>query len=118
MAGFETIVRPVVFPNIRPQRTRPLLPQEDPEEGKAVIGGSGGGVISLSYTLTQTAQVSRPTETERRVDEMRVYQPLESRPPRPAGGGGGGGLKHGPFVQYINVQWFGSLAVEFHDRDT
>lgn len=74
MAGFEIIVRPVVFPNIRPQATRSLPPEDDPEKGKCTIGGSGGGLIGVSYSSSMSASRSSQKEKQRTVDEARVYQ--------------------------------------------
>jgi hypothetical protein len=39
MAGFETVVRPAVFPDIRPAPARSLPPADDPEKGMCVITG-------------------------------------------------------------------------------
>ena len=74
MPGFETIVRPVVFPNIRPAPTRSLPPADDPEQGLCVIRGSGGGIISTNYSASISGSTHNPKETERRVDTARVYQ--------------------------------------------
>jgi hypothetical protein len=75
MAGFEVVVRPMVLPNIRPPSPRVLPPQDDPEQGFAVIGGSGGGLIDLPYTwnfsFTTQAAVQ---EVKRQFDKERVYQ--------------------------------------------
>jgi hypothetical protein len=72
MAGFEVIVRPVVFPNIRPAPTRSLPPADDPEQGQAVLSGGSGQVIALTHSFT--AGGSRPdgTETERMFDVVRI----------------------------------------------
>jgi len=74
MAGFEIIVRPVVFPDIRPQATRSLPPEDDPEKGKCTIGGSGGGLIGVSYSSSMSASRASQKEKKREVDEARVYQ--------------------------------------------
>jgi hypothetical protein len=76
MAGFEVIVRPVVFPNIRPAPPRSLPPEDDPTKGIAVLGGSGGGVVSLSYSYSMSMDRSKQhlQEEERTVDVARVYQ--------------------------------------------
>jgi hypothetical protein len=74
MAGFEIVVRPVVFPNIRPQPARSLPPANDPDQGFAVIRGNGAKALTLSDSWSISTSSSRPTETERRVDEMRVHQ--------------------------------------------
>ena len=74
MAGFEVVVRPVVFPNIRPAPTRSLPPEDDPTKGFCVIKGSSGKVIDLSFSWNVSTSKTRPVETERRVDEVTVYQ--------------------------------------------
>lgn len=77
MAGFEVIVRPVVFPNIRPAPTRSLPPEDDPKKGVCVIHGSGGQLVDLPASWSVSTSKQRSTETERRVDEVRIYQEEE-----------------------------------------
>ena len=74
MAGFEVVVRPVVFPDIRPSPARSLPPQQDPTKGFAVIKGNGAKSMTTSESFSMSMSKSRPTETERRVDETRIYQ--------------------------------------------
>jgi hypothetical protein len=74
MAGFETVVRPVVFPDIRPAPAQPLPPQDNPNQGLCTITGSSGKTIDLPYSYSISSSESRPTETRRRVDVARVYQ--------------------------------------------
>jgi hypothetical protein len=75
MAGFEVIVRPVVFPNIRPAPPRVLAPEDDPEQGIAVISGAGGRLINLPHTWSVSVSRQGPhRETKRQVDLERVYQ--------------------------------------------
>lgn len=74
MAGFEVVVRPVVFPNIRPAPTRSLPPQDDPEKGFAVIKGNPASSVGLSDNWNVSSSKTRPQESQRRVDEARVYQ--------------------------------------------
>jgi len=74
MRGFEVVVRPVVFPNIRPGPTRSLAPDEDPEKGLVVLGGSGGGLIGLTYSESLSWSKSKQTEVKRRFDVQRVHQ--------------------------------------------
>jgi hypothetical protein len=75
MASFEVVVRPVVFPNIRPQGTpRSLPPEDDPEKGFCVIRGNPGKSFDLSYSYSFNATSGNETEIERDVDEVRVYQ--------------------------------------------
>lgn len=74
MAAFETIVRPVILPSIRPPRALPNPPQDDPESGKAVIAGSGGSVIDLPFSYSVNVSRSKKVERKRLVDNVRVYQ--------------------------------------------
>jgi hypothetical protein len=74
MAGFEIIVRPVVFPNIRPAPAQPVPPADDPDKGFATIRGNGAKEISLASSYSKSASSSTHTELERREDEARVYQ--------------------------------------------
>lgn len=78
MAGFEAIVRPVVFPNIRPTPKQSVRPNEaatdDPEKGFCVIRGTSGKIVQLSQSYSSSTSQERPTEIERRSDEVRVYQ--------------------------------------------
>lgn len=73
MAKFETIVRPVVFPNIRPAPARSLPPEDDTGEG-VVIRGNAAKSFELSMSYSFSASSSRTEETQRRVDEVRVSQ--------------------------------------------
>jgi hypothetical protein len=73
-SGFETVVRTVVFPNIRPAPARSLPPQDDPTKGFAVIKGNGAKALTLSDSFSMSMSKSHQVETERRVDEVRVYQ--------------------------------------------
>lgn len=75
MAGLEVVVRPVVFPNIRPQPPqKPIPPADDPEAGFCEIKGNGARQITLTHSFSVTSSKSAGTETERRVDRARVYQ--------------------------------------------
>jgi hypothetical protein len=74
MAGFEVVVRPVVFPDIRPAPARSLPPADDPEKGMCVITGGGSFPVQLSHSTSVSTSKSKPVETERRSDEVRIYQ--------------------------------------------
>lgn len=78
MAGFEVVVRPVVFPNIRPAPAQSQAPASDPEKDIAVIHGSSGQHIDLPFSWTVSTSSSRPKETKRRIDLARVYQKDDS----------------------------------------
>jgi len=72
--SLEIVVRPVVFPNIRPAPARSLPPVDDPDKGFAVIHGNGGKQIDLTSSWSSSASQNKRQETQRRVDEVRVYQ--------------------------------------------
>jgi hypothetical protein len=74
MAGFEVVVRPVVFPNIRPAPAQSRAPADDPTKGVCTIHGSSGKHIDLPFSWSISSSVSRPKEEKRRVDVARVYQ--------------------------------------------
>jgi hypothetical protein len=74
MAGFEVVVRPVVFPDIRPQPARSLPPADDPEQGFCTIHGNPASIGNASFSYSINTSKSKSVETERRVDTARVYQ--------------------------------------------
>lgn len=74
MAGFEVVVRPAVFPDIRPAPAQSQAPASDPTKDIAVIHGSSGQHIDLPFSWTVSTSTSRPKEKKRRVDTVRVYQ--------------------------------------------
>jgi hypothetical protein len=74
MAGLEVVVRPVVFPNIRPAPARALAPEDNPDQGIATLGGSGGRLIDLPHSFSTSFSQQRQTETKRLVDVERIYQ--------------------------------------------
>ena len=74
MAGFEIIVRPVIFPNIRPQPARSLAPEDDPEKGVCVIKARAPKTVNITYSMSVSTSQDRPSESERRSDVARVYQ--------------------------------------------
>jgi hypothetical protein len=74
MAGFEVVVRPVVFPNIRPAPAQSQAPASDPNKDMCVIKGSSGKHIDLPFSWSVSTSSSRPQEVKRRYDVARVYQ--------------------------------------------
>lgn len=73
MAGIEVVVRPSVFPDIRPQAKESRAPA-DPDSGRTVLTGSDALVLDLNLTFTQslTRQVAR--EEKRIFDIARIYK--------------------------------------------
>jgi hypothetical protein len=76
--GLEVVVRPVVFPNIRPARAQSLPPLDDPDKGFAEINGNGATEVTLSNSYSASASSSQRQETKRQVDVARVYQKDQS----------------------------------------
>lgn len=74
MAGFEIVVRPVVFPDIRPAPAQPLPPADDPDKGFVTIHGNGGHIFSVSSSYNASASSNTRSEVERREDEGRIFQ--------------------------------------------
>jgi hypothetical protein len=74
MAGFELVVRPAIFPDIRPAPAQPVPPADDPTKGFATIKGNGAKTVGLSYSYSSSISSSQRSEVERRVDEARIYQ--------------------------------------------
>jgi hypothetical protein len=76
MAGFEVVVRPVVFPNIRPPRARVIVSADTPEKGVATLNGSGTQTVALPYNYSMNFSRAKDhvQEQERVVDTARVYQ--------------------------------------------
>jgi hypothetical protein len=74
MAGLEVVVRPVVFPDIRPAPAQPLPAADDPDKGFAVIRGNGAKHIDLTNSYSASVSTATQRETKRRVDVARIYQ--------------------------------------------
>jgi hypothetical protein len=74
--GFEVIVRPAVFPSIRPAPARVLAPSgSDPTQGLAILSGGGGKFVGLSYSWNvSVSRAGTQQETRRQFDTQRVYQ--------------------------------------------
>jgi hypothetical protein len=74
MAGFEVVVRPVVMPDIRPRPAQTLPPANDPEKGFCTIRGNPAKSIDLTTSWSRSTSKSHQVETQRRFDQVRVYQ--------------------------------------------
>jgi len=73
--GLEVVVRPVVFPNIRPATPRVLATPDNPDQGMVVLGGGGSTFVGTSYSYSYSYSTSKPhKEKKRQVDKKRVYQ--------------------------------------------
>jgi len=73
--GFEVVVRPAVFPNIRPASPRVLAPEDNPTQGIASIGGGSGKFVGTSLSWSASVSRQKPhTETARQFDKERVHQ--------------------------------------------
>ena len=74
--GLEVVVRPVVFPSIRPTVPRVLpVSSTDPSQGMAVLSGGGGNFVGTSYSYSYSETHSKPKkEKKRQVDKKRIYQ--------------------------------------------
>jgi hypothetical protein len=75
MAGFELIVRPVVFPNIRPAPAQVLPAEDDPTQGMIAIGGQPSRSLSASSGWSVSLSRDKPhKEQKRQFDTERVFQ--------------------------------------------
>jgi hypothetical protein len=75
MAGLEVVVRPVVFPSIRPAPARALAPEDNPDKGIATFSGSGGRLIDLPHSFSVSlSKQKQQTESTRVVDVTRIHQ--------------------------------------------
>ena len=71
--GLETVVRPVVFPDIRPPpaRTTPIM--DAPDKGLAVITGGSNNLVDMPYSEQHSWSSSRKVEVKRTYDKARMY---------------------------------------------
>lgn len=77
--ALEVVVRPVVFPNIRPARPRLLTTPDDPSQGIVVLSSGGGTFVGTSYSYSYSYSSSKPhKEKKRQVDKKRVYQKTQN----------------------------------------
>lgn len=70
----ESVVRPNVVPIFRPPPARPIPPLPDPEQGLAVITGTGTQAIMLTKSEQTSWSNSHPVEVKRTVTRQRIYQ--------------------------------------------
>ena len=99
MAGFETVVRPMILPNIRPAAARPVPFADDPAQGKCVISGQGAATITNSYNDSVSIQRASAAEQKRTFDEVRIK-------PKKGSGGATRGAREGEDDSgpYIDVE--------------
>ena len=81
--ALEIIVRPAVFPDIRPKPARDAR-SEDPARGRAVIGGGSGQVIDIVQSQQLSTQKQHTSEEYRVTDIIRVYR-IKTTPKPPPG---------------------------------
>jgi len=73
--GFEVVVRPAVFPNIRPAPPRVLAPADDPTQDIAVIGGGSGKFVGTSMSWSASLSRENPhKEAARQFNKERIHQ--------------------------------------------
>jgi hypothetical protein len=107
MAGFEVLIRPVVFPNIRPTPARILPPLDDPEQGKFVFGF--GSIKTMGTSFSWTVNVSRQKPQEeiaREFDKERVYQKDDK-----------GKINKNNFIDVERMKKFKATGVEGRDDE-
>ncbi|SRR5580765_2514468 len=76
--GFEVVVRPAVFPNIRPQRPGLSMPGDAPDKGFATI--SGGGATFLSLPWSESMSMSKGHhERRRQYQKVRIAATTEGK---------------------------------------
>lgn len=73
MPGVEVIVRPSVFPDIRP-KVRVEAAPDDADAGRAVLTGMDGLVLDLNLSLSQHHSKQDGREDIRRYMIVRVFQ--------------------------------------------
>src|SRR5580765_4972174 len=71
--GFEVVVRPAVFSNIRPPAARALSIEDAPDKGIASISGGNSQLVDLTYTMSSSWSRSRMVEVIRHYDKARIY---------------------------------------------
>lgn len=74
MPSLETVVRPVVLPDIRPLPTQNLT--SEPDEAQTEISSSGGGPIDLAHSETISWNKSEANERSENVPTATAPKPL------------------------------------------
>jgi hypothetical protein len=73
MPGIEVIVRPSVFPDIRPTAKETGV-SADPNAGRTVLTGMDGQVVDLNLSLSQSASKQHGHEEARMFDIARIFR--------------------------------------------
>lgn len=94
--GLTGVIRPEVFPDIRPKVSITAFPQQEPEKdesaGRFESTGSDGKVIDLNYTFSITYSRRSGREEKREYTIARVFRVREDS------GGRATGVDRGTFV--------------------
>lgn len=87
MPVLEVVVRPRVFPDIRPDKAD-IAVADNPGAGRGVISGGGGQVIDLQYSYNADVQKQHQSEEYRVYDIIRIFRfvPTNGEPPVSPGG--------------------------------
>jgi hypothetical protein len=95
--GLTQVVRPSVFPDIRPQVSVTDFPQADqqtdPNVGRTILTGNDGEVLDLSYNFSRSMQKQRNREEKRQYDIARIYRVIPDQ-----SGGSSGKIDKGTYV--------------------
>jgi hypothetical protein len=110
MAGLEVVVRPVIFPDIRPAPRPSVVPAAtDPAQGLVVIRGSSAKTIDLPSSYSVSFTVTYAKEKQRKFDVARIYQIQGSS------GGGSGRSASGSGINrdnYVDVEVVKQITLE------
>ena len=66
-------VRFAVLPNFRPFGIEPTASMDLPEEGVTAIAGTGGGVIDLTFSVSESWNRAQHEEAQRKYDIVRTF---------------------------------------------
>lgn len=77
------IVRPEIFPDIRPKVSITAFPAQEPEKdpnaGRTILSGNDGQVIDLNKNVSASMSRNQGREEKRKYDIARVYQAVENK---------------------------------------